>query len=473
MRLGTLRRVGIWLAMLFATGCGSAQYGSNIELPVAPPDGFSAAGQSRATAEPLRWWMEFGSAELNATVEEAFDGNFDLLVTRKRLEQLEAVQRMQSSAAWPNVEAQASVGRSKTPGPRGALESDSFVLGVAAAYEIDVWGKTRAAVDAAELDILSTRENLDAAAALLVAQIVEQWASIVHQRAKRKLLEAQLKTSGTFLELALLRLSMGQNTALDVLQQRQLLEALQSQLVFVETAETLAQHKLAVLIGRTPGVVIESDETLPEIPEAFEAGIPDDLLQQRPDVRSARLSAQAADARIVVAMADRLPSVRLSASLSLMAQDPVDLLDDFFWNLAVSLAAPLFDGGRRSAEVDRVRAVLDEKVLLYGKALLLAIEEVESALLQERQQRKVIADLELQLATASAILGTAQAQYLRGVSTYYQVLIALRTTQQMELGLLDAQRQLVSARIQLYRAVGGTWTPFSASIDEERKDDEP
>jgi len=156
-----------------------------------------------------------------------------------------------------------------------------------------------------------------------------------------------------------------------------------------------------------------------------------------------------------------------------MAQDPVDLLDDFFWNLAVSLAAPLFDGGRRSAEVDRVRAVLDEKVLLYGKALLLAIEEVESALLQERQQRKVIADLELQLATASAILGTAQAQYLRGVSTYYQVLIALRTTQQMELGLLDAQRQLVSARIQLYRAVGGTWTPFSASIDEERKDDEP
>lgn len=450
-------------------GCASTQYSNSIEPAHTAPVAYSFEGQSRAESEPIKWWTEFGSAELNAVVDEAFEGNFDLLITQKRIEQLEAVSEMQSSGMWPNVEAQASVGRSKTPGPRGAVESDSFSIGVAAAYEIDIWGKTRAAMNAAELEVLSTRENLDAAASALVAQIVEQWASIVHQREKRKLLIAQIGTSETFLELALLRLSMGQNTSLDVLQQRQQLEALRAQLIYVETAEELAQHKLAVLIGRNPGKVIESDETLPELSESVNAGAPEDLLTLRPDVRAARLSAQSADARIVVAMADRLPTVRLSASLSLMAADPLDLLDDFFWNLAASIAAPLFDGGRRSAEIERVKAVLDERILTYGKALLVAIDEVETALLQERQQRKIITDLEAQMVTAKAVQSAAQAQYQRGVTTYYQVLIALRTTQQMELSLLDARRQLISARIQLYRALGGTWTPFNSS--EERADD--
>ena len=127
------------------------------------------------------------------------------------------------------------------------------------------------------------------------------------------------------------------------------------------------------------------------------------------------------------------------------------------WNLAANLVQPVFEGGRRRAEVRRTDAVKLERLNAYGAAVLTALREVEDALTQERQQRLFIDNLRVQVALARETLGQARQRYTNGLSDYLPVLTALQAQQNRDRDLLTARRQLISYRIQLYRALGGSW----------------
>jgi outer membrane protein TolC len=230
----------------------------------------------------------------------------------------------------------------------------------------------------------------------------------------------------------------------------------------VESAISLSQNRIAVLTGRVPGADIGGQrDALPELPPIPGTGLPGDLLVRRPDVRAARLRAEAADHRVAAAVADRLPSLRLSGSLGKQSGDITEIFTvPTVWSVLGQLIAPLVDGGRRKAEVERNEAVVDERLADYGQALLSAIVEVDSAIVQENQQILYVAQLAEQVEVAGAALQDAQARYREGLSEqgFLQVLTALQTQQRAELSLLSARRQLVSFRIQLCRALGGTWT---------------
>ncbi|HRE92270.1 MAG TPA: TolC family protein, partial [Myxococcota bacterium] len=176
-----------------------------------------------------------------------------------------------------------------------------------------------------------------------------------------------------------------------------------------------------------------------------------------PDVRAALLRVTAADHRVGAAIAAQYPSLNLSASTGFQSPDLLELFEYWVWNLAANLVAPLFDGGRRSAEVDRSRAVLEDLVLAYGQAALTAVTEVESALVQESRQRQHVERLDEQLKLARLAFGETEVRYANGLSTYLEVLNAQRALQQSEQSMLQAQRQLLSFRVQLHRALGGTW----------------
>lgn len=226
-----------------------------------------------------------------------------------------------------------------------------------------------------------------------------------------------------------------------------------------EGQEQVLHHELAVLLGKAPGaeLVLGSYglETVPPLPAT---GVPAELLVNRPDVRAAPARLNATDYRVAVARADQLPAVRLTGGVGYSADDIANLFDDWFVNLAANLAAPLFDGFRRQAEVERTRAVLEERLAAYRLTVLTAIKEVEDALARERTQREYADALARQLEDAGNALKEAVQRYRKGLNDYLPVLTALERTQALTRILVTARRDLLTFRVNLYRALGGDWT---------------
>jgi outer membrane protein TolC len=223
-----------------------------------------------------------------------------------------------------------------------------------------------------------------------------------------------------------------------------------------------------VLIGRPPSDEVSVDaQTLPVVEplsnldeqDAYEkdAGVPADLLQRRPDVRAAYLALKAADERTAAAVADRLPQLRLTASLGFHAEQIADLFEQLFWSVGAGVSQSLFEGGRLRAEVERSEAEAEEQLYIYADTLLVAMREVRDALALERNQRDRLASLKRELETARSVVEYARKRYRGGTLDYLRVLTGLQALQEVERELLEARRQQLSNRIGLCRALGGSW----------------
>ncbi len=215
---------------------------------------------------------------------------------------------------------------------------------------------------------------------------------------------------------------------------------------------------MALLLGKPAGEYIAPKQSLPDLPSLPATGVPADLLGQRPDVQAAWLRMQSSDYRVGAALAARLPAIRLSADISTRGfNDVSDLFTNWMGNLIAGLTAPIFDGGRLGAEHDWAKAKLEEQLTNYGKVVLTALKEVEDALVQEQQQELLLKELSAQEDAAEATFKEAQRRYLNGLNDYLPVLNALRSWQIVQQGVVSAKRQRISFRVQLCRALGGTW----------------
>jgi outer membrane protein TolC len=214
---------------------------------------------------------------------------------------------------------------------------------------------------------------------------------------------------------------------------------------------------------------------LPETPEAFPAGLPSEILARRPDIRAALLRVEASDARVAAAIADRFPSFNLLGNWgrSSVAFSTGDIKGEF-WNISADGLLPIFDAGRRRAEVDRNRALFEENLALYQKTVLTAFKEVEDALVKNRTTEKRILRLEERVDATSGSLRLSLERYLQGLSDYLPVLTAQASDAQTRSDLIAARRQLISDRVSLARALGGEWMEqemkerFTAENTEKR-----
>ena len=461
----------LMIAALAGCATGEAQ---GVEDVVELPEAFKRAVPVEGPALD-RWCSDFGAPQLERMVNLTFTENLDLMAAWARLEQAEAVARQAGAALWPVVEAsgQASIGSRALPTPQGleTFSQEQFQASVAAGWEIDIWGKLRKQREAAVLDALALRADAQGLALSLTSEVAEAYFDVVYQQQRAELFTEQLETSRRYLELTRLRLAQGQASALDVTQQRQQIQGLEAQLRLIVNQEELAEQRLAVLLGEPPQQEVSvAAEELPEVPPLPAAGVPADLLERRPDLRAARIRLEAADARIAVAVRDQLPSLRLSASLFVQAPSLAELLDALLYQLAAEISQPIFDGGRRDAVIDAARAQRRALLYTYGQALLLALQEVERAMVSEATQVDFIELLEQQRQTAVTTLELARERYRRG-GDYLRVLTALQTLQQVEQSILDARRQRLSFRVQTCRALGGGWTraiepPAQGAADE-------
>lgn len=252
---------------------------------------------------------------------------------------------------------------------------------------------------------------------------------------------------------------MAMVSALDVYQQKQVVEDIIAEIPLVEAREQLLRHELALLLGKPPQTFLNiSREDLPKPIEIPATGLPADLLSARPDLRAAGMRLWAADWQVAAARADRLPAISLTAQGRYGEGDVDVLFDNWLLSLAGNLTAPIFDGKRRAAEVDRSLAIVGEKVSAYRRTVLTAIKEVEDALVTESKQREHIKGLEKVTDTARKALKEAGNRYRKGLTDYLPVLTQLLKVQDLERNLIQQQANLLGARISLYRALGGTWT---------------
>lgn len=452
-------RVRILPALLFlvvlALSCAPAT--RTVPQPPPLPAHFSGTGEEVAAGQ---WWTSFSDPVLDDLVTRAFSGNPGLQASWARLVQAEAVARRAGAALGPALDASAGAAHLRNDDGDTTRNTDTVSLGLAASYEVDLWGRIRSAREAAILDAAASREDIQAAAQTLAARVASTWFQLVEQHGHLDLLDRQLLTNQQILELVTMRFRRGQVGAADVLQQRQLIEANRGQKAQVEAQAGVLAHALAILLGHPPGRELPArTAVLAELPPLPQTGVPVELIRRRPDLISASYRVMAADQRTASALAERFPRLSLSARLDSEGGQGADLFANWLTTLAANLAGPLMDSGRRQAEADRAAAAAVEALHLYGQTVLAALAEVEDALVREERQRQFLARLDRQLEMAALVTGRVRDRYTSGTEEYLRVLNALLTQQGLERTRLAAHRQLLQERIDLYRALAGGFLP--------------
>ncbi|MEN8255002.1 MAG: TolC family protein [Verrucomicrobiota bacterium] len=443
------------------------------DLDAGVPERFSLYSETMDTTN--RWWESFHSPELNALVNEALTNSPSIQQAWARLAQAEAIAKQAGAARLPSLGYEGSASANQKDistgfGP-GKDSYNSYSLGLTASYEVDLWGRIKSQSEAAALNREASREQFNTVAITLASQTALRWTGIVSQRLQTEVIRKQLAANETSLELIELRFRKSLSSALDVYQQRQAVAGTESRIPLAELREELLHNELAVLLGRTDFQGLEiTGGNLPDIGKPPALGIPADVLANRPDVRAAGLSLQSADWNVGAARADRLPTIRLTGSARYGNSDidVSDIFDNWIANLAASVTGPIFEGGRRKAEVERTRAVVDERLAAYRETVINAIKEVEDALVSEQKQRDYIEALDRNLELSRNSHKEAVNRYRNGLIEYLPVLVELVSLQNLERERVEAQYNLLRYRINLYRALGGSW----ADELEEPQNDE-
>lgn len=414
------------------------------------------------------WWTAFGSEELNLLVSNAFSNNLSFAQTVARFKQANATASKLSAASFPSLSASASAGQTESERQAGdgsitSVSADTYALGFAAGYEVDLWGRVHASRNSAGLAAKASFLDLETSAMSLSARISEVWIQLIEARSLVDLIGKQIEANSSSLEILKERAAKSSTTLLDVYQQEQLLRTSESRLPAAKQKRELLENELSILLGRHAGSGPDiATLTLPDLPAFPGNGIPADLLVNRPDVRAQLLRMKAAGYDVAAARADRLPAIRLSAKYDCSSSTTSTLFDNWASSILAGLTAPLIDGGQKRAEVRRARAALEEDVAAYRAVILQAFKEVQDAIIREQRSLETTAALIKQLESSRKALDEANSRYRNGNAGYLSVLTALRASFQTEQDLLSANAALLQARIGLHRALGGKWTRQTA-----------
>lgn len=439
------------------------------------PPSFSAAAE-----EPSKpagdWWKKFEDPELDGLMEEAFRGNLDIARAYERLQQSMAAVRIANSARGINLNIEGSGGRAQTPGITGPSTDDTYSLSAAASYEIDLWGKLKSRTDAARYDALASEQDLTALYISISAQLADLYYLAVEQRAQLALTDQTIASFQDTLDRVERRYRAGLVPAIDLYQSQQNLSSAKAARPVFESRLAVTLNAISILVGRFPDSTIGGTEKELGNGPDFDAGLPSQLLTNRPDIKSAYLRIKASDARIAAAIADRFPSFNLVGNYGGSSDEIDSILDspNIFWNILLQAAQPVLDGGRRKAEVDRTESVFREDLANYYKTVLNAFRDVEDALVNISTSQERIRMLEDTVSASDSSLRLALDRYMQGLTDYLPVLTEQVRNATAKSNLLEARRQLISERIQLARAIGGTWADEAAAqyITAKHKEEE-
>ena len=428
----------------------------------------SDTGEQTAVPGDLhRWWEAFDDPYLNQAVMQVVFHNPDIVRAAARVMEARAAVTRIGADRYPSLDFNASRSRQQQnvvepfSGQRVSVETDTYSLSMPASFELDLWGRLARASEAARADLLAAGQNRRTVVQSLVAETVNLYLQIRSLREQIELTRNLVTAYEQNRDLVERRYERGLVSVLDVHQIRRSLARARSQVPALVRARGQAAHALAVLQGRYPDPKILKPgpagkfPSLPPVP----AGLPAQLLEQRPDIREAEAALEAACARIGAARAARLPQITLTGSFGYTSDQFDTLLDPAsqLWQIAAGAFQPLFDAGRRAAAEQEAMARYRQQEAAWAKTVLDALAEVEDALLSRQQLIEQHSRLQSLVSEAQATLDSAENRYQRGLVSYINVLDARQASFQAKLDLVEAQYAIFRNRVELHRALGGGW----------------
>ncbi|MFZ3215019.1 MAG: efflux transporter outer membrane subunit [Candidatus Acidiferrales bacterium] len=466
------RRRGCALALSFLLPLilvvGGCAVGPNYKRPAVnvPADFRSAQGQAvQASLADLPWWEVFKDETLKGLIQTALTNNYDLRVAVSRVEQSRqiAVQARAQYFPFLNYSVASSDGRNEfggTVSPNGGITRGTFIGGVNAAWEADVWGKIRRSNEAARAQYLSTEEARRGVMLSLVSEVAQAYYDLLGLELQ---LQIAVDTRDTFDESFKLfdeRLQGGVSSKLDTSRAAGARDTAAGTIPELQRQIALTENQISVLLGANPGAIPHTAKLLDEpVPPDVPAGLPSALLERRPDVLTAEQQVRAANAQVGVAVANFFPQFGLTALLG-RASTPLSLLSSGqanVWSIAGNVAGPIFEGGLLTAQKRQAVAYWEQSKLQYQETALNAFQDVANALVSRQkfeatriEQVKAVQDY--QESVKIALL-----RYRAGKASYFEVLEAQQLLFPAENALAQTELNRRIVIVQLYLALGGGW----------------
>lgn len=425
-----------------------------------------AASAVQAAWPSDQWWRVYGDAQLNALIDEALQSAPSMAVAKARLMKAEGAAQQQGAALYPQVSANASLDRMKqsynngTPPafvPKDYNNATRATLDFS--YEIDFWGKNRAALAAATSELEASRADAAQARITLATSIASAYAELAQLYAQRDTNEAALKVRVESLDLFNQRFTNGLETRGSVKQMEARRAIAQADLKATEESIGLQRNKLAALLGAGPDRGLQL--TRPQIdlsrPFALPAQLPVELLGRRPDIVAARLRAEAAGKQIKVARAAFYPNVNLTAYFGFQSLG-IDMLTragSDIGSIGPAISLPIFNGGRLRGQFRSASASYDEAVANYDQAVTQALQDVADVGVSEKALTGRLADVQAAADAAEEAYRIVSNRYNGGLATYLDVLNAQDTLISNLRQLSDLRSRMFTLDVALVRALGG------------------
>lgn len=419
---------------------------------------------------PSPWWQVFGDPELVRLEQAALAANPDVAIAMARLGQARAMRSRSEAARLPQVDAGFGPTRQRSSGAAAGRGDDApgssqtlWRAQASVAWEADIFGRLASGVDAARAD--ATRQQALAHQVLLLVQadVARGYFSLRQLEGERRLLQDTVTLRDEAVTLLTRKRDVGAVAHHVLDQARTELFAARAELLAVEQQHALALHALAILLGQAPAAFSLAPQPLQGVTVQLPAGLPSALLERRPDIAAAERAMAAENARIGVARAAFFPSLALTGAFG---YESAELRNLGNWSqrtfllgplVGTALSLPIFDGGRRQADIARARAAYEEQVAVYRKTVLQAFREVEDALVSIRTLDGRAAHQHGAEEASARVALAARARFDEGDVDYLAVVDAERTLLRHRQSRIQSEGERARATVDLVRALGGGW----------------
>jgi NodT family efflux transporter outer membrane factor (OMF) lipoprotein len=418
------------------------------------------------------WWKSFRDSQLSSLVERLAAQNLDLKTAAERVVQSVAQRQVAVSQGLPHIEGLSSSTYNRqspngtlsllVPAPGAPLEYSLFRDGLTSSWQLDLFGRVRRAVEAADANALAAVENRHGVALAALAELAQSYMQLRGTQSRLEIAKRNLRLAGENVDLVSERFGSGVATTLELAQARAQQATIAGTLPPLRTRETELINAVGLLLGETPRVLdgeLRRPRALPRVPRRIAVGLPGTLVRRRPDVREAEAQLHEATAQTGVAVANFYPDVTLNGAVSVESLHLSNLFSpaSTAFSVGPALSMPIFEGGQLRGTLALRESRQREAAIFFQKTVLQAWQEVDNALTaySETQQRR--ADVARAVTENQAALQAARQRYSEGAIDFLNVISTQAQLLQSENDLADSDTLIAINLVNLYRALGGGW----------------
>lgn len=414
------------------------------------------------------FWQAFGDPQLNALVDDTLVANHDLRIALARYDRANALLRGTRFDQLPTLDASATASSNRAsadqvPGlPRDARDTDSFDAGIAASWELDVFGRVRRGVEAGRAEVAASADDLRALQVVIVGEVATAYLDLRGLQERLRVATENAGNQQQTLALVAARRDAGQDSDFDTARASAQAATTSARIPALEAEIRVAIHRIAVLSGRTPDALqaaLSPAVALPRVPRTIDPGTPGDLLRLRPDVAAAEHRLHAATARVGVATADLFPRFTLGGLIGSQAGDIGRLFerDSETRFVALGIDWSFLDIGRVRARIAAADADASMELARYQQTVLRALEDTGNALVRFDRAHDTDVELERAARDSARAARLARMRFDAGATGLLDVLDAERTQLQAEDAFAAGRTRTATDAVALYRALAGGW----------------